>query len=379
MTKTQRLLSFTLGGLCLLLLSSAAQAIPAFARQEGVKCSSCHTAWPQLNARGRAFKENGYRFPEDADEARSLNDVLEDGLPAAVLLAARPYDKKKSGDKKNRALHEFELFVAGALNAHWSGYAEIEAEDETGFSPEVAAAAAAYRFSKALNLNLAWSDYFRTDAYGLLGDGFRMTRGHVRAIDSAFGGNDGGSGLRGTRQLVSLSGRPLDPLFYDIGWSATAGDAEGEDASNVHVRVAFDVLPNVMLGGFHINGENASKLGFSRTGVDLQADALGGRLQAAYVRASDDRAGGGSEDNNALSVQGMYFLRKGSRPTWVPVVRYDTYEVNNGKDSYDELTLNLTRYFAENVKGYVEYWKQLDVPGGKPKDDRVTVQVSVAF
>ncbi|MCG6860793.1 MAG: hypothetical protein LJE70_05880, partial [Chromatiaceae bacterium] len=44
----------------LFLVSTPVQAIPAFARQMGVECTECHTAYPQLNAFGREFKLTGY-------------------------------------------------------------------------------------------------------------------------------------------------------------------------------------------------------------------------------------------------------------------------------------------------------------------------------
>jgi len=37
-----------------------AEAIPAFARQTGQTCSTCHTAYLQLTPFGRRFKLNGY-------------------------------------------------------------------------------------------------------------------------------------------------------------------------------------------------------------------------------------------------------------------------------------------------------------------------------
>jgi hypothetical protein len=52
------LIAVTMTGL---LLSAAAEAIPAFARQMGVPCSTCHFQhFPELNSFGRAFKESGY-------------------------------------------------------------------------------------------------------------------------------------------------------------------------------------------------------------------------------------------------------------------------------------------------------------------------------
>lgn len=42
-------------------------AIPPFARKYGLPCSACHTAWPELNAFGQAFKDNGYQLMNDRD------------------------------------------------------------------------------------------------------------------------------------------------------------------------------------------------------------------------------------------------------------------------------------------------------------------------
>src|SRR5271168_5196834 len=42
-------------------------AIPAFARKYGLPCSACHTAWPELNAFGQVFRDNGYQLMNDRD------------------------------------------------------------------------------------------------------------------------------------------------------------------------------------------------------------------------------------------------------------------------------------------------------------------------
>jgi hypothetical protein len=58
------------GLLCLSLLVSGfqrANALPAFARKYGMRCSGCHEAWPMLNAFGQKFKDNGYQMMNDRD------------------------------------------------------------------------------------------------------------------------------------------------------------------------------------------------------------------------------------------------------------------------------------------------------------------------
>ena len=44
-----------------------ATAIPAFARKYGLRCSACHTVWPELSAFGQRFKDNGYQLGNDRD------------------------------------------------------------------------------------------------------------------------------------------------------------------------------------------------------------------------------------------------------------------------------------------------------------------------
>jgi len=53
----------------LLLLSSNqnANALPAFARKYGLRCSACHESWPMLNYFGQKFKDNGYQLMNDRD------------------------------------------------------------------------------------------------------------------------------------------------------------------------------------------------------------------------------------------------------------------------------------------------------------------------
>ncbi len=68
MTSPQRSLAVVLL-LILVVLGSAstANALPAFARKYGLRCSACHEAWPMLNYFGQKFKDNGYQLMNDRD------------------------------------------------------------------------------------------------------------------------------------------------------------------------------------------------------------------------------------------------------------------------------------------------------------------------
>lgn len=404
--------------------SFTVEAVPSFARDSGKNCSYCHNAWPQLNSKGRAFKEHGYRFPDA--ERMSFKEIAEEGtVPVSALIYARPYDKKDSSDEVNmRAIHEVELVVAGAVGKYWSGFFEIESEDEAqndyGFDVGVPAAVLSYNHSDALNLSLIWGQMLWSDPYGFIGDHLRLTRGRVATIDKSYDGNDGT--VRSRRQTLALSGRPISPLFYSVGISAQADSSDGSDSTDVsegkepstlHARVAFDVTPDIMVGGFVIDGEVAGivctgpgapdaactaagdiipgrpnnsgstgSLDYQRLGLDAQADFGGSRVQVMYVDASSDQTGaatGVESDNTAISVQAYHVFKTSSgMPTWVPLIRYDTYEMSDGTDTTDELTLNLTYYFEQNIKGYVEYWDR-SAENSANDDDRLTVQLGVGF
>ncbi|MBU6391296.1 MAG: hypothetical protein KGJ87_08600 [Planctomycetota bacterium] len=63
-------------------LSRNADAIPVFARKYQTSCPTCHWAtFPALNPFGKAFKDNGYRFPED-DEVYVKESPIAFGGPA---------------------------------------------------------------------------------------------------------------------------------------------------------------------------------------------------------------------------------------------------------------------------------------------------------
>lgn len=359
---------------------SPAWAIPAFARQTGIACSGCHIAFPQLNAFGRQFKEAGYRFPESPEEA-PLKQV-----PLSAVLVARPYDKRDSGERKTRALHEVEIIGGGVVSEDFSGYLEIEAEDENDFEPELGPAVLTYNYRRELNLQLSRAPIFWADPYGILGNRFRLTRGSVGAIDQGFGGADGGGTLRTNRQNVGVYGRVSDRLFYNVNWSGDADDSEGENADTYSGLVNFDLSQIFMVGAFAISGKNQTEnRDFTRAGVQVQADIAQARIQALYVTASDDRAAGdlrgpGEDDNNAFSIQAFWTFSNGTRrPTIVPLVRYDTYETADGSGTFDEVVLNIAYYVNQNVRAYVEYWDRFDAPTPAEEDSRITIQVVAAF
>jgi hypothetical protein len=52
-----------IGGLLIFFFAKPAHAVPIFAERYGLSCSACHTAVPDLNAFGNAFRRNGFVLP----------------------------------------------------------------------------------------------------------------------------------------------------------------------------------------------------------------------------------------------------------------------------------------------------------------------------
>jgi len=72
------LFTFTL---IVLLLTGSSYAIPAFSRQYGTSCSTCHVNFPKLNDFGKAFKDAGFKFPKDDETFIKIPPVML-GAPA---------------------------------------------------------------------------------------------------------------------------------------------------------------------------------------------------------------------------------------------------------------------------------------------------------
>ena len=78
-----RSLMFVLSVLLLIffLLSASSLAIPAFSRQYGTSCTTCHIDFPKLNDFGKAFKDAGFKFPKDDESFLKVPPVML-GAPA---------------------------------------------------------------------------------------------------------------------------------------------------------------------------------------------------------------------------------------------------------------------------------------------------------
>src|SRR5215469_3601400 len=76
MPRHRGLFAVLFSSLVLLVLSDTSQAIPAFSRQYGTSCSTCHIDFPKLNDFGKAFKDAGCKFPKDDETFIKVPPIL---------------------------------------------------------------------------------------------------------------------------------------------------------------------------------------------------------------------------------------------------------------------------------------------------------------
>ena len=75
-------------------VAQPANALPAFARKYGLRCSACHESWPMLNYFGQKFKDNGYQLMNDRD-----SPIWQNASYWPITLRITPFWSRESTNK----------------------------------------------------------------------------------------------------------------------------------------------------------------------------------------------------------------------------------------------------------------------------------------
>lgn len=126
------------------------EGVPSFARKYNTSCATCHTAFPTLNPFGRAFRNNGYRFP-GGDENAVKDDPVPLGAPAskriwpetiwpadipggsvAGFILESNYTVNKSAPTSNEfdGIAEIGLLIGGTVGESFSFFGDIDLFEE---------------------------------------------------------------------------------------------------------------------------------------------------------------------------------------------------------------------------------------------------------
>ena len=123
--------------------------IPAFARKYGLRCSACHTAWPELNSFGQQFRDNGYQLKNERDSPIAQNNSY---IPITIrvtpqfhveratrqLVDGTPGDSKSGQVERTLTSHGFDLsgmdlWTAGTLWKNVSFVALLSSDNLASF------------------------------------------------------------------------------------------------------------------------------------------------------------------------------------------------------------------------------------------------------
>ncbi|MFQ5722948.1 MAG: hypothetical protein ACE5G6_00545 [Terriglobia bacterium] len=129
-----------------LTFSQPASAVPSFARKYRTSCMTCHVAPPKLNAFGRAFRNSGYRMPEDDEDlvkqeksplgAPAWKQVWPEGIwpadiPGGTMLGfilESSYTVNQSAQVTNEfdGIEEIGLLLGGTVGESFSFFGDVD-------------------------------------------------------------------------------------------------------------------------------------------------------------------------------------------------------------------------------------------------------------
>jgi hypothetical protein len=255
-----------------LFIARDAQAIPAFARQYGRDCQTCHVAFPKLTPFGEAFRRNGWRYPggEDAEFLREPPISLGQEqykqmfphtvwpgrtapqIPLAVMIAARAdYEPHTDAELSFANMAgNVGLIAAASIDDTFSGWAGVTVlADGQGASVEIERVFAVVQpFDEPImNLRLGRFDptLWNFSNHRLLGFTPWMMATPVR--DNPF------------TPLPTQTGFELGGVFGEGRWDYAVGVVEGggdrvNDFKDVYAHLG------AKLGGLRLDGKDADNV-----------------------------------------------------------------------------------------------------------------------
>jgi len=338
-----------------LVIPRQANAIPAFSRQYGLACSTCHSpAPPRLNDYGRNFKEKGY-YQEGGKEL-SPNEMLtlSELPPLAFRVKSWVVQHQKSQPKAKRTRFtipdEYELMFSSAFGPTFSVFGEVEWEDGAS---NPGSTYLDYHTPGFLSLragNFAPDDWLAAK----LGSGhFRLTRQRYLFEDHSY--ISGAQNLGGDTPGLMLYGRPSEPFWFDL--AVVEGDT-GNGHKDFWAHINYLLAPTFDLGLFGYWGKYGSPSeDFSRFGaavkVPLQEITFTGVWQSeTYNKAGNNPSGSDAEFNTGhIGLTYPFNSRTYADARW---------EFINSDNVSPEVDANFTTFhigylIRENVRTGLEY------------------------
>ena len=410
------------------LLAGTTNAIPTFARKYKTSCSTCHYAYPKLNGFGKAFANNGFRYPGGDENfakeepvslgSESYKKVWPDAIwPADIAgtspLSVHAFGRIHYGGKwddpttigeveEDKGLtfeipHEFELLFGGTIGDKVSYFGEFELEHESEL---------AYEF--ALQYDFSPKFHLKAGSVGLTvsPEHHRLTREHYAIEDlknqsgtwrmrsgaggglELWGAGNGSGGQGGFTYAVGIGNGQNDEDNFDlntskdfyargtykIGGLGEIGGTEGQESSTS----AFYIDNSVRLGGFAYSGsavKDTLEDDFTVFGGDIDFWYDKFHIVGLFMQMKSDYD---AVERTSLAWFGE--LNYVVFPWLIGHARYEFVDRDTDLDDPDPQTTLVPAVIVmirANVKCSLEYRKPLDE--AREDDDRLTIQFNFSI
>ncbi len=359
-------------------------AIPAFARKYGLRCSACHTVWPELNAFGQTFKDNGYQLGNDRDSPIFQNNAY---WPIAMRTTPQLHLESttnqvtdaSTGKTVSQAgfdLSGVDFLLLGTLykNITFGLVPTLDADGTTGLE------AAFVRFDNLGNSPWANVKVGKFELDNLLsekrftwlsGNGGFLYAYHYLPIGSTntfgFGDNQIGAEFSGhsidsyTRYSVAFlttddgtpglpGGKSLDAMFT-LSRAFAMGGGLGPQRFGVFGYLGHRPTAFELSGGTPIPGTGTANKSFLRLGATAQLWVGNLELIPLFSHASDDAALGPGPDKPAWN-SGLLEAHYVATPQLLLQGRYEVLRMSKQGDPAIPKTQGNADAIALGVRAY---------------------------
>lgn len=408
--------------------SGNAEAIPTFARKYKTSCSTCHTAIPQRNAFGDAFRRLGFRMPGGdkafvkeepvALGAEAWKEVWPEAiwpglLPATVPISFYGHQRvvwkedasSSEGATYFDAPHELEMLFGGNWGERISFFAEWILYEKSFANDKDKLGAMYIQFNDLLGSTPGMLNFkigrFETGAARGLKDDNRLTPSHAMSFDYTVAGGGADKSLRTKQSGVEFNGILGSRFEYAFGAVNGGGDnTDSNDAKDLFYRVGFKLggmgldgsggIPkgelvqkdnwrddSITLGTFGYFGypsaNNATtEENYTRFGADLRLSYSRLAIEGAVVFGNDEVAAGKDIKSTAFNVDLQYLFF----PWLIANVRYEqkSFDDNTSNKDVEAVVANLTVLQRANIRWNLEYYTYLE-----DKDGNDTAKLNIMF
>ncbi len=386
-------LGITLGVTSSLVAPAEASAIPAFARRYETTCHSCHQFhYPRLNSFGRRFRENGYQYPDGAEDPARAKRMVEPGTLAEVLtvfkevplsLRAQVFGVGRAdAPKRDQPIFDYRLFsflIGGGSVAKdvsffftWTPF-----PDPSVHQARIGLHNIGKRWLGEGSLNVRAGALFLLDFQR---PGHRFLAPGPNSVSGVTVGMNGFN-LDEPTLGVHVYGRPLSgPLLYEV--ALVSGDhdeafTDRDDWKDVFARLSYTLFFNsqheVTVGTFGYRGRSdieaniggidlAFRDDFYIAGLDLEVDVgpLNLTGMAYYSRHSDPSPERESVEFSAVRAEAFWQITS----TWVTSLRYEQViaAAEHSEMRRQQIAPHLTYVIATNVLATVAWRYDLLAP-----------------